>query len=101
NVLGADPGIVSSSITLDDEECTVVGVMPPGFEFFPAATQVWTLLAPGSPLTRNPLNGVAIFARLKPGVTREAAAAEAATIHRRVGESMPPNNGTLAPTPGR
>ena len=100
NVLGADPGIVSSSITLDDEECTVVGVMPPGFEFFPAATQVWTLLAPGSPLTRNPLNGVAIFARLKPGVTREAAAAEAATIHRRVGESMPASTGMLDTTLG-
>ncbi len=45
-VLGADPGIVGTSIQLDSQAYTVVGVMPPGFEF-PTSTnvQVWTPLA--------------------------------------------------------
>ena len=45
-VLGANPAIVGTSIQLDSQPYTVVGVMPPGFEF-PTSTnvQVWTPLA--------------------------------------------------------
>jgi putative ABC transport system permease protein len=63
--------------------------MPASFEFFPKQTQLWTLLTPSSPLLRNPLAGVAIFARLRPGVSRAAAAAEADSVHRRIAAAMP------------
>ena len=45
-VLGANPAIVGTSIQMDSQPYTVVGVMPPGFEF-PTSTnvQVWTPLA--------------------------------------------------------
>ena len=45
-VLGADPRVVGTTIPLDAVPFTVVGVMPPGFEF-PTATsvEVWTPLA--------------------------------------------------------
>ncbi len=45
-VLGAKSDIVGSSIQLDSQAYTVLGVMPPGFEF-PTSTnvQVWTPLA--------------------------------------------------------
>ena len=48
-VLGSDAGIVGRTIDLDAEPYTVVGVMPPGFEF-PTSTdaQIWT------PLTFDP-----------------------------------------------
>ena len=36
--LGADPALVGRSISLDDQACTVLGVMPPGiFAFYPGA----------------------------------------------------------------
>ena len=45
-VLGANERIIGTSINLDAEPYTVVGVMPPGFEF-PTATnaQLWTPLS--------------------------------------------------------
>ncbi|HET8697213.1 MAG TPA: ADOP family duplicated permease, partial [Gammaproteobacteria bacterium] len=89
NDLAAEPNIVGATLPLDDEDCTVVGVMPPGFEFFPRQTDVWTMIAPGGPAAGNPLANLAIFGRLKAGVTREAAAAEAAVVHRRVADEQP------------
>jgi putative ABC transport system permease protein len=45
-VLGAEPGIIGKTIPLDAEPYTVVGVMPPGFEFpTSAGAQLWTPLA--------------------------------------------------------
>jgi putative ABC transport system permease protein len=46
---GGDPGIVGKGITLDDSPTTVVGVMPPGFDF-PRRAELWVPLAiePGS-----------------------------------------------------
>jgi putative ABC transport system permease protein len=45
-VLGGEPGIIGSTIQLDAEPYTVVGVMPAGFEFPTAASaQLWTPLA--------------------------------------------------------
>jgi predicted permease len=92
NDLGAEPKIVGATLPFDDEDCTVVGVMPPGFEFFPRQTDAWTLVTPGGPVARNPLANLAIFGRLKAGVTRETAAAEAAVVHQRVADEQPPGS---------
>ena len=89
NDLGAEPSVVNGTIMLDDEACSVVGVMPAGFEFFPRQTEAWTLITPASALASNPMSNLAIFGRLKPGLTREAAAAEAALVHQRVGDELP------------
>jgi putative ABC transport system permease protein len=37
---GADPGIIGKQVQMNARRLTVVGVMPPGFEF-PEQTQVW------------------------------------------------------------
>ena len=37
---GADPGIVGRSLTVEEDEYTVVGVMPPGFDF-PGSSSFW------------------------------------------------------------
>jgi len=62
---GAEPGIVGATLALDDDACTVVGVMPPTFEFFPRQTDVWTLAAPGG--ESKPL---AILRDLRPAQAR-------------------------------
>lgn len=77
--LGGDAAIIGRELTFDQQSCTVVGVMPPTFSFYPPETQIWTLLGKNYPLPRD---AVAIFARLKPGVTREQAQAEVVALYR-------------------
>ncbi len=75
--LGGQAGIVGQHLTLEDSSCTVIGIMPPSFVFFPAPSNMWMLITPASELDRNPdRNGVAVFGRLKPGVSRASAEAE-------------------------
>ena len=41
----ADPGAIGRSITVSDEAYTIVGVMPPDFEFRYSEAELWTPLA--------------------------------------------------------
>ena len=83
---GGDPGIVNKNITLNDESYTVVGVMPPSFQFGRETGQVvdlWTPIAfTPQQLSYNNLTNefLFVFARLKPGVTIGQAQAELDTI---------------------
>src|SRR5499426_555078 len=83
---GGDPGIVNKSIMLNDESYTVVGIMPPSFQFGRELGQVvdlWTPIAfTPQQLSYNNLTNefLFVFARLKPGVTIGQAQAELDTI---------------------
>uniref|UniRef100_Q022A5 Permease n=1 Tax=Solibacter usitatus (strain Ellin6076) TaxID=234267 RepID=Q022A5_SOLUE len=79
--LGADASIVGQSLTLDQRACTVIGVMPGRFSFYPPVAKMWILLGPDFQPPREQAT-VGIFARLKPGVTREQAQAEVAALSR-------------------
>jgi putative ABC transport system permease protein len=79
---GGDPGIVNKTITINDENYTVVGVMPPSFQFgreLGRVVDLWTPIA----FTREQLDyrrltneNLTVIARLKPGVTIGQAQAE-------------------------
>jgi predicted permease len=80
----ADPNIVGRALSFDGGPVTVVGVLPPTFDFS-------TIFTPGSrvdmfePLPLSPEinrqgNTVAIIGRLKPGVSVESARAETAVL---------------------
>ena len=73
----ADAGIVGQTITLDQKACSVLGVMPAKFAFFPSKTDAWILME-----REVGKFGVGVFARLKPGVTPAQAETEAARLHR-------------------
>src|SRR5262249_20313917 len=83
---GGDRSLVNKNITLNDESYTVIGVMPPSFQFGREIGQVvdlWTPIAfPPERLTYNQLTNENLFviARLKPGVTIGQAQAELDTI---------------------
>src|SRR6185503_15485104 len=78
---GADRGIVGRSIPLDGEAHEVVGVMGPDFEFPDLHTDFWLpLVWPGSPRPARLLP----TARLRDGVSIEAAARELNEIMREV-----------------
>jgi predicted permease len=81
--LGADASIAGQSLTLDQRSCTVLGVMPAGFHFYPPVAQLWILLGPDFEPKREQ-STVGVFARLKPGVTREQAQAEITALHRAI-----------------
>jgi predicted permease len=73
----ADPAIVGKPITLDGVPRTVVGIMPPGFNY-PNDAQLWL------PLELHPSPSfsqvVAVMGRLREGVTTDQAAAEMVAI---------------------
>jgi predicted permease len=87
DVLGRQERIVGSTIRLDDQACDVIGIMPNTFAFFPAETDIWTLIGSNNKLERDPRHsGLAIYAHLKPGVSISAATAELAALHDRANE---------------
>ena len=83
--LGSTPDWIGKSLTLDDRACTIVGVMPKDFSFYPKQTELWTLITPGSQFAQKPWDmPVLAFGLLKPGVSRSAAQAELASIQSRI-----------------
>jgi putative ABC transport system permease protein len=95
----SDPSILNQAITLEGRSFTVVGVMPPGFEF-PIQNdpvELWTTIA-GDASGDEPVTGMRgahflrVIGRLKPGVTSEQAQAELTTIATRLEQQYPDTN---------
>ena len=89
----ADPAVIGRSLTLNDKSTTVVGVMPPTFDFASA-------FSPGSRvdiLTPFPLtqetdrwgNTLAVIGRLKPGVAIAQAQSEFDLLNRQLKQAHP------------
>jgi len=87
-----DPAIVGTSLVINDEPHTVVGVLPESFDF-------GTIFAPGSrldlyfpfplsPETNRWGNTMAMIGRLPPGVTPERADAEVRALGRTMSRSI-------------
>jgi predicted permease len=77
---GADPAVVGREITLDGIRRSVVGIMPPGFNF-PSDAAVWIPMALRSDRGNSLMYPV--LGRLKPGVAVAQAQAEFDTIVRQ------------------
>jgi putative ABC transport system permease protein len=87
----SDPNIVGQTITLSQQPFTVLGVMPPNFEY-PKGVDLWKpLLTSMSPRDLENRGAVYLQAigRLKPGVTISQAEAELNTIIGRVAAQHP------------
>jgi putative ABC transport system permease protein len=77
-----DEGVLGRTLQLDGNTYTVVGVLPPGVEY-PAGTDVYAPFAPTPEQTVEQRRGsryLDVLARLKPGVTLEAARADLARV---------------------
>ncbi|MEO6912113.1 MAG: ABC transporter permease [Edaphobacter sp.] len=94
----ADPDIVGKSIALSGHPYTVVGVAPPAFHGLEQIlyTQFWVPLGNINQLTNIPphhdgrdFHWLAVFGRLKPGITHAQATAELGTIAKRFAASYP------------
>jgi len=84
--LGEDPGVIGSTIRVDGEPRTVIGVMPPDFSLLPWVEDVAFWAA--NDLRRIPeARWMIAVGRLKPGVSPGAAQIEATAISRQLVES--------------
>ncbi len=89
---GGRPDIVGRVIAFNGRPCTVIGVMPPGFWFAEGGSsefyvpQRWT----GSGRGQHQYTAIA---RLKAGITLEAAQAQMSTIARRIELEFPQARG--------
>ena len=91
---GGDPAAIGKTIqrSSDNVPYTIIGVLPDGFQFASEDLSVWT------PLGIDP-NGDSlryhtqlVFARLKPGVTREQAQSEMDGVARQLEREFPQTN---------
>ena len=97
---GGQSSVIGQPITLNGIKFTMIGVMPPNFQFHikhrsgtgrPA--ELWTVLPMPSGGTANERGRfLSVVARLKPGVSLEQAAAELRTIATRLSDEAPQFN---------
>ena len=98
-----DPGIVGKSIALDGRSCTVIGVMPAGFDFprgaempegltLAAKVDMWTPLALSTgALIPGEDSQLAVVGRVRPGVTIQQAQADMDVLSSRLEAQYPPS----------
>jgi len=92
---GGNPGIVGTTVNLQGEPYTVVGVMPSSFQFAPfwaTKAEVFAPLALGERASSRGGSSLRVFARLKPDVTVDEARSEMTTITRRLEQQFPGTN---------
>jgi predicted permease len=98
--LGSPRDIVGSALVLSDKPCTVVGIMPGRFEFYPRETSLWTLITPGSEYAKEPFDSaVGIFGRLRQGASIASAERELVGLHRSVVQESPAGSWVAQTTP--
>ena len=91
----SSPSVLSQTITLDNQNYSIIGVMPPRFEILQQEADVILPFEPWArtlPDDRSWHPGILPIARLKPGVSLEQARSEIAVIAKRLEEQYPDTN---------
>ncbi len=92
---GGDRGVIGRSITVSGENRTIIGVMPPGFQFMPfwaTRAELATPLDLSSRATNRGSNSLRVLGRLRPGATIAGAQVEMNTICQRLAQAYPETN---------
>jgi putative ABC transport system permease protein len=99
--LGADPHRLGTTVDLDGQARTVIGVMPPDFPGFGPegadAPQYWTPLGPFAAADpglrrRATHSAISVLARLRPGVSLEQGRADLAAVADHLARQYPASN---------
>ncbi|HEU4631016.1 MAG TPA: ABC transporter permease [Gemmatimonadaceae bacterium] len=89
--LGGTAAALGRVVTIDGIPTTVVGVMPPDVRLL-GDTQLWLPLTVGELELIRGKHTLSVVGRLKPGVTRAAAEADARAVARRLELAYPSDN---------
>jgi putative ABC transport system permease protein len=95
SLFGGDPGLLGKSIVVNNSPYTVVGILPRGFRFVFDEIEVWMphhswpVFSTGNAYLNRANGLVAPVARVKAGVSMEAAQAELDTIAARLSTQFP------------
>lgn len=84
----ADAGVVGRTVVMNGVPRTVIGVMPPRFQF-PGVRKLWVPLAFDAGKPNYGTHTYSGIARLKPGVTLEQARSDLAGVARQVAAELP------------
>ncbi len=101
SVFAGDPNVVGRETYLDGLKCTIIGVMPKGFQFPPGEqepAQIWTALRldPANPGNRGGHNYY-LLGRMRRGVTAGQAQGELASLVQSYGEKQVPKTHSFHP----
>ena len=98
-----DPNVIGSKLLLQDRPHTIVGVMPPDFQFFNRQSEMFMPLAADFARFGRRGRGLRIMGRLKDGLSLEEAQARAAVFAGNLARDYPDTNAgwsvRLAPLP--
>jgi len=85
---GGDPAVLGRRIKLMGQPFTVIGVMPPGFDY-PDHSEVWVAAGAFFDFPSRTAHNFRVVGRLRPGVTTEQAQADVGAISRRLKQEYP------------
>ena len=91
NVFGGDPSIIGRAVDKDGAKTLVIGVMPQGFDIFDSGAEAFEPIGmdPADRKNRRGNHLLHLIARLRDGVTIDAARAELDTLVRTWREVVP------------
>jgi putative ABC transport system permease protein len=84
---GADPAIVGKQVQINSRPTTVLGVMPPGFEY-PDQTQIWVTSAVNVSEEPRDNRSWSAIGRLNPGVSLEQAQTQISAINAQLAKQF-------------
>src|SRR5262249_37972036 len=84
--------VLNKTIELDNEPYTIIGVMPPGFNFSYRANLYTAMAMDNKDLQKRGSHGYLAIARLKPGVSVAAAEADLAAVAKNLEKQFPDSN---------
>ena len=87
----SNPEVLGRPIRINGEPAVIIGVMPPGIKF-PTNAELWTQIVPNADSGKRNQRGLAIAARVRPGVTRAEALQELQGIAGRLAAEYPDTN---------
>src|SRR5262245_23922672 len=89
---GGDPNLVGQRVNLDGSQYTVVGIMPPGFQY-PRGAEIWTPLALNANQTQmREAHFLQVIARRRPDASLAQVRAEMETIASSLAQQYPSTN---------
>lgn len=99
---GSDAAVLGKTLSLNSNVYTIVGVMPPTFQFAPfwaTKSELWAPLALAPRLASRDGQSLRIFARLRDGVTLARARADVNAITAILEQQFPGSNRNVVVTP--